>query len=134
MERPGHGSSPAEGARRRTLLARRGEDAAALHLERAGYRILARNVRAGGVEADLVAEAPGGAIAVVEVKARRGPFHAEERVGAAKRARLVRFAEALAARRGFEDRLFQFDVVAVELRDGLPPRVEHWPHAFDADG
>ena len=111
-----------------------GERAAAAHLESAGYRVLARNVRAGGVEADLVAEAPGGAIAVVEVKARRGPFHAEERVGAAKRARLVRFAEALAARRGFEDRLFQFDVVAVELREGRPPLVEHWPHAFDADG
>jgi hypothetical protein len=46
----------------------------------------------------------------------------------------VRFAEALAARRGFEDRLFQFDVVAVELREGRPPLVEHWPHAFDADG
>ncbi|MFM8784426.1 MAG: hypothetical protein ACKOFI_04585 [Phycisphaerales bacterium] len=28
----------------------------------------------------------------------------------------MRFAEALAARRGFADRLFQFDVVAVELR------------------
>jgi putative endonuclease len=111
-----------------------GERAAESYLSGAGYRILARNVRAGGVEADLLAETPGGAIAVIEVKSRRGPFHAEERVGAGKRARLVRFAEALSARRGFGDRLFQFDVVAVELREGMPPRVEHWPEAFDADG
>ena len=41
------------------------------------------------------------------------------------------FAQGYCAAR---DRLFQFDVVAVELREGAPPRVEHWPHAFDADG
>ncbi|MFM8784427.1 MAG: YraN family protein [Phycisphaerales bacterium] len=97
-----------------------GEQAAAAHLESAGYRILARNVRAGGVEADLVAEAPGGAIAVVEVKARRGPFHAEERVGVAKRARLVRFAEV--------------DPVVRDRQAGHQARVEHGPHAGDADG
>ena len=125
---------PAPGAESHLAAGSAGERAAEAHLESAGYRILARNVRAGGVEADLLAEAPGGAIAVIEVKSRRGPFHAEERVGAEKRARLVRFAEALAARSGFADRLFQFDVVAVELREGAPPRVEHWPHAFDADG
>lgn len=128
-----HGHLP-PGAGSHLLAGSAGELAAEAHLAAAGYRMLARNVRAGGVEADLLAETPDGAIAVIEVKSRRGPFHAEERVGAEKRARLVRFAEALAARRGFRDRLFQFDVVAVELREGAPPRVEHWPHAFDADG
>jgi putative endonuclease len=123
---PGAGSHLAAGSA--------GEHAAEASLAAAGYRIIARNVRAGGVEVDLLAETPGGAIAVIEVKSRRGPFHAEERVGADKRARLVRFAEALSARQGFRDRLFQFDVVAVELREGAPPRIEHWPHAFDADG
>lgn len=130
MERPGHGSSPAEGARRRTLLARRGEDAAALHLEHAGYRILARNVRVGHDEADLLALTPAGAVAVVEVKARAGPWRPEERVDAAKRRRLARLAAALACRGGFRGRMFQFDVVAVREVGGRT-EVWHWPHAFD---
>ena len=47
-----------------------GEARAARFLARRGYRILARNVRAGGVEIDLVA-ARGALLAFVEVKTRR---------------------------------------------------------------
>jgi putative endonuclease len=118
-------------ARRRTELAREGEDAAARHLESAGYRIVGRNVRVGDDEADIVAIAPSGAVAVVEVKARRGGWRPEERVDAVKRSRLVRLAEALAARPAFRGCLFQFDVVAV-ARGGPGAEVLHWPHAFDA--
>lgn len=130
MERTEHGSSPAAAARRRALLARRGEDAAAAHLERAGYRILARNARVGHDEADLVALTPAGAVAIVEVKARAGAWRPEERVDAAKRRRLVRLAAALACRGAFRGRMFQFDVVAVREVGGVT-EVSHWPHAFD---
>lgn len=110
----------------------RGEDAAAAHLQAMGYRVIARNLRVAGVETDIVALTPEGAVAVVEVKSRRGPWPPEERVDARKQQRLSRAALALSERSAFRDRRFQFDVVAVNLVDGLPPRVRHWPCAFDA--
>jgi putative endonuclease len=60
-----------------------------------GYRILARNVRAGGVELDLVVRR-GRRLVFVEVKEKTGPRHGEplEAVDARKRARLRRGAEA----------------------------------------
>ena len=51
-------------------LGAEGEARAARFLARRGYRILARNVRAGGVEIDLVATR-GALLAFVEVKTRR---------------------------------------------------------------
>ncbi len=118
----------------RAALARAGEDAAARHLAERGYAILERNLVVGDDEADLVALTPGGAVAVVEVKTRAGPWHPEDRVDAVKRARLVRLAAALSAREAFRERLFQFDVVAVSMPPGLGATVTHWPHAFDAGG
>ena len=123
--------SPSEG---RTLLARTGEEAAARHLAALGYRVLERNLRVGHDEADVLALTPHGAVAVVEVKARRGRWHPEDRVDATKRANLVRLAEALSCRSEFRDRMFQFDVVAVSVPDAGEPEVMHWPQAFDASG
>lgn len=76
-------------------LGRAGEDRAAAHLEATGYRILDRNWRTRGGEIDIVAER-GGAIAVVEVKTRRGDLFGDplEAVDARKRARLWRLAMA----------------------------------------
>ena len=48
-----------------------GEDIAAAHLVRRGYRIVDRNVRADGVEMDIIASKRG-TIVFVEVKTRRG--------------------------------------------------------------
>jgi putative endonuclease len=55
-------------ARRR--LGRRGEDIAALHLERRGFEIVARNVRTRHGEIDLIGF-DGDVLAFVEVKALR---------------------------------------------------------------
>lgn len=116
---------------RRTLGAL-GEEAAARHLAAIGYRVIGRNVRAGDVEADIVALAPDGSAAVVEVKARSGPWHPEDRVDAVKRDRMVRAARALSATDAFRDRMFQFDVVAVSVPADGAVEVVHWPHAFDS--
>ena len=62
-------TGPAEGDTRRAFGAE-GEARAAAYLEREGYRIVDRNVRAGGVEMDLVATR-GRQVVFVEVKARR---------------------------------------------------------------
>ena len=140
MARPPPAGTPAPGirppdprARARTELARLGEDAAARHLTGLGFAVLERNLRIGDDEADILAVAPCGAVAVVEVKARRGPWHPEERVDAVKRGNLLRLAAALSGRPAFRGRLFRFDVVAVSVT-GAGTEVLHWPHAFDATG
>jgi putative endonuclease len=115
----------------RRALGREGEERAARFLADLGYAVLARNVRAGGVEIDLVA-ALGPLVVFVEVKTRRaGPGAPEEAVGFAKRARLTRGAAAwLAASRRRYARA-RFDVVTCEVA-GATWRVRHWPGAFDA--
>ncbi len=118
-------------------LGAEGESRAARHLVSRGYRIVARNVRAGGVELDLVA-CRGAMTVFVEVKTRRstrlGP--PELSVDAHKQARLVRGAVAwLAENPRFVHRI-RFDVVACEVTtDGSGHEswlIRHIPGAFDA--
>jgi len=117
---------------RRTLGAQ-GEALAADHLEAEGYRILDRNVRAGGVELDLVARR-GRTIAFVEVKTRASSRHGspELAVDAHKQARIARGAAAwLHEHSPAFTRDVRFDVIACVCG----PRgwqIEHWPGAFDA--
>jgi len=116
----------------RRALGREGEARAARLLEQLGYEVLARNVRAGGVELDLVA-ARGPLVTFVEVKARRSRTHgaAEEAVDARKRARLVRGAAAWLAAQPQRYARVRFDVVTCEL-EGADWHLRHWPAAFDA--
>ena len=117
----------------RRSLASEGEQLAAEHLARAGYRIVARNVRADGVEIDLVATR-GPLVVFAEVKARsgRGFGAPEEAVDARKCARLVRGARAWLHAHGPPHARARFDVLCVEPdRDGRL-RVRHLPGAFDA--
>jgi putative endonuclease len=67
----------------------------AWHYRLRGYRILARNVRVGGVELDLVVRR-GRRLLFVEVKHKSGPSHGDplEAVDERKRERLRRGAEA----------------------------------------
>ncbi|MBW2714474.1 MAG: YraN family protein, partial [Deltaproteobacteria bacterium] len=73
--------SEADRTRRRSRneLGAEGERRAADHLAARGYRIIARNVRAGGVEMDLIARR-GPLVVFVEVKTRRegGPGSGED--------------------------------------------------------
>ena len=80
-------TTPEPGARR--ALGAAGERCAAEYLARRGYRVVAHNVRAEGVELDLVALRAGTCV-FVEVKTRRGAGGgtAEEAVDARKRERL----------------------------------------------
>jgi putative endonuclease len=114
-------------------LGAEGEARAADHLRRRGYRIVARNVRAGGVEIDLIARR-GRTVAFVEVKTRRShrAGGGEEAVDGRKQARLVRGAAAwLRDNPQFGARV-RFDVIVCEAARGGDWRLRHLPGAFDA--
>ena len=117
----------------RRALGADGEARAAAWLEARGWRLLGRNVRAGGVEIDLVA-ARGRTVAFVEVKTRRGRGAGapEEAVDARKRERLVRGAAAWLAEHGRGAWRARFDVICVEPEGDGAWRVRHLEAAFDA--
>lgn len=109
----------------------RGEDLASAHLERMGYRIIARNVRTPFGEIDIVAE-DADTLVLVEVKTRssRRFGHPKEAVDRRKQTKLVacgtHYLKTAPGRRA------RFDVVSI-LDDGnAPPVVEVTRNAFDA--
>jgi putative endonuclease len=112
----------------RTAIGRHAEDAAAAHLAAQGWTILARNMRVGALEIDLVVRR-GPLVAIVEVRTRApssfaGAFAS---VAGVKRARLLRAADRLWRfhLRGMEGvERVRIDVCAVSFGpDGT--RVEH---------
>lgn len=127
----------------RDPLGPEGERIAARHLQTLGFRILARNVRVRGGEADLIAQDPDGlTIVLVEVKARRvdplrsaPPQHAPEAsVHARKRRKLRRILRRLVVANRWHDRPVRIDVVAVEVPStgsGVAPTIRHTPNAVD---
>src|SRR5262249_43128294 len=105
----------------RQRLGARGEQLAAAHLERLGYRMLARNHRTRWGELDLIAQRHE-LLAFVEVKTRRAsggagsPFEAVDR---RKRTQVRRIAAswlATVADRPHADHL-RFDVIGVTVDD-----------------
>ena len=109
-----------------------GEEAAALHLSKQGYRIVARQHRCRRGEVDLIAE-KGSLLVFVEVRTRAtARFGApEETVGRVKQQRILAAAQDFLARRRGPERGVRFDVVAVV--DGLRgPQLTHYENAFDA--
>ena len=114
-------------------LGAQGEACAVAHLERRGLRILARNVRSGGVEIDVIA-AHGALVVFVEVKTRRSRRAGlpEEAVDARKQARLVAGAAAWLREHPGRAARIRFDVITCEAcTDGF--RVRHLEGAFDAN-
>src|SRR5437764_1279455 len=106
----------AAGQASRALLGAAGEAAAAAELSRRGYRILARNFRCRGGEADIVAE-EGEVLVFVEVKTRSGLHHGlpREAVGWTKQQRLGVAAERYCYDNSLEERPIRFDVVEVVM-------------------
>lgn len=115
----------------RPALGHLGEDAAAGHLRRRGWRVLARRWRGPfGGELDLVASR-GRVLAVCEVKVRRrAETGAYPPVSARQRQRVVAGAEAfLATHPQFAGHAVHLDLLTV--RPGPPLRVEHWPRGLE---
>jgi putative endonuclease len=121
----------------RARSGRQAEAAVADYLVASGYRVLARNLRLGALELDVVAQKDD-VVAVVEVRTRgpgalQGPF---ESVTATKRMRLRRAVQRL-----WRDRLskmkdvqrVRIDVAAVTFDRGQT-RVEYVEDAIESSG
>jgi len=117
--------------RRRMPLSCRGEDLAARHLRRNGYKILERNARFGRYEIDIIAQERD-TIVFVEVKTRQddGMAAPEESVDWTKRRHIRAAARGYISRRNDPGMYYRFDVVSVLLPEGGKPLVTLFRDAF----
>ena len=123
-------------ADRRGRTGRHAETLAAVHLERAGMRIVARNWRRPEGELDLVVDDHGVCV-FVEVRSRTGDEHghALEAITPQKRAQVIRAARHYLDAETPGAHGYRFDVVAVTFwDDGREPDVVHIPNAFEVGG
>jgi len=112
-----------------------GEDLAARFLSERGYRIVARNWRAGRQgELDIVAR-DGSTLVIVEVKTATGSTfgHPVSWVTPRKMRRLAALAEAFLAEHTEPADAVRFDVIAVDARK-RPPDIVHLTDAFRPAG
>ncbi|MBT6253982.1 YraN family protein [Candidatus Uhrbacteria bacterium] len=104
-----------------------GEDFATRYLKKKGYRVLARNWKAMGVELDIVCKYEG-ELVFVEVKTRRSRVAGdpEDSVTVLKRSHLERAAHAYLDTLSDHDVPWRVDVVAINLVEGNDPEVVHF--------
>ena len=111
-----HWARPRAGASPRKAGAA-AEDAALVHLQAAGLRLVARNYETpgrGGGEIDLIMQTPDGTLVFVEVRQRSGSAHgAAASVGALKQRRVALAARHF-LRRYAAPPPCRFDVVVIE--------------------
>ena len=118
----------------RRALGRYGERLAERHLERRGFRILARNLHLRQAELDLLA-LEGRTLCFVEVRLRsgRGFGSAAESIDARKRRRLVRAAARVLATCALPPHdALRFDVVSIDA-SRTPPELRLIRNAFTLD-
>lgn len=109
-----------------------GEQMAVRYLERRGWKILDRNVRARRCEVDIIA-LDGQTLVFLEVKTRRGHSAgaAIEAIPAGKRRRIEAVARWYLQAHPIYAREIRFDVVAIEVaRDSDVTRIRHVPDAW----
>jgi putative endonuclease len=106
-----------------------GEDAVAVYLAQRGYEILTRNARTPYGEIDIVAKQADITI-FVEVKARSSNKMGlpEESVNPRKQAHMLACAEYYAAENAIDH--WQIDVISVEGKQGLEPKITHFENAI----
>jgi putative endonuclease len=106
-----------------------GEDAVAAYLAERGYEILARNARTPYGEIDIITR-QGDVTIFVEVKTLRlsKHFFPEQNVTARKREHMLACAEHYAAQNAIDH--WQIDVIAVEGKVGLEPKITHFENAI----
>jgi len=106
-----------------------GEDAVAAYLAERGYAIITRNARTPYGEIDLIAKQDDITI-FVEVKSRTSLKMGlpEESVTVRKQAHMLACAQYYAAENAIDH--WQIDVIAVEGKVGLEPKITHFENAI----
>lgn len=101
------------------LVGRQGEDLAADHLRRMGYKILERNYRSRHAEIDLIARHRG-TLVFVEVKSRRSLRFGDPKwaLTPAKRRKISMAALTYLKKRNVMNCSARFDVVTLQYRNG----------------
>ena len=115
----------------RHALGRHGENLAARHLRRHGYRILERNITLAGCEIDLIVR-KGDTVAFVEVRtlASTEAMYPEDTVTPTKQAHIRRAARYYVAAHDDEKTYYRYDIVAVVAPPGERPEITHLEGAF----
>ena len=110
-------------------VGRWGEETAVTFLSRDGYEILARNARTPYGEIDIIAK-QGDTTIFVEVKTLSSSknFFPEQNVTARKRDHMLACAEYYAAENSIDH--WQIDVIAVEGKQGMEPKITHFQNAI----
>jgi putative endonuclease len=113
-------------------LGRHGESLVASYLQGLGYTIIDRNYRKRFGEIDLIGEEKD-TLVFIEVKTRTSLRFGSplEAVDQRKQRRMSRAALDYILKHKLDDRAARFDVVAVLMRPGEKPRIEHIRNAFD---
>jgi putative endonuclease len=106
-----------------------GEETATAYLRQRGYEILARNARTPYGEIDIIAK-QGEITIFIEVKALTSSrnFFPEQNVTARKRNHMLACAEHYAAESKIDH--WQIDVISVEGKVGLEPKITHFENAI----
>ena len=113
-------------------LGRWGQRQALRYLKRRGYRLLARNYRAGHCELDLVVTDSDGRVVFVEVKTRADETFAPAvaSVNFKKRQRLIKAARAFVRKYRLADRPLRFDVAVVIVPPAGAVQIRHYTNVF----
>ena len=111
-------------------LGDRGEQIAAIFLQKEGYKILERNWYYDHKEIDIIAQ-QGDEIVIVEVKTREGDYFEEpwEAVSTGKIRNLVEVADVWLNQEKI-DLETRFDVISIIFSDDVTYELTHFPGAF----
>ena len=109
-------------------VGRWGEETAAVYLNQRGYEILARNARTPYGEIDIIAR-QGDITIFIEVKTLTSSknFFPEQNVTTRKRNHMLACAEHYAVENTIDH--WQIDVIAIEGKQGLDPKITHFENA-----
>ncbi len=108
-----------------------GENLAVRFLRQKGYEILFRNYKYGRKEIDIIAKDSEQTLVFVEVKLRSSDAYGtpEETVSTKQQNRIMAAAEHYIEHTNWEHDI-RFDIIAIQLRQGLPPMINHFEDAF----
>ncbi|HNR65418.1 MAG TPA: YraN family protein [Atribacterota bacterium] len=108
-----------------------GEKLAKYYLSQKGYHILEQNYRAIFGEIDIIAE-KNNCICFVEVKCRTSDKYGfpEESITAHKKNKIIKVAQLYIKQNRIEDKLFRFDIIALNFNNFSLTRIKHITNAF----